>query len=60
MRFKETGFSFPRQLMLGAIQDNRLIYEMGKIVGRQLKDVGINVNFAGVLSLNITNQPRKI
>ena len=32
MRMKESAISFPQQLMLGAIQDNRLIYEMGKEV----------------------------
>ncbi|HLF63986.1 MAG TPA: glycoside hydrolase family 3 N-terminal domain-containing protein [Saprospiraceae bacterium] len=52
MRFKENGFSFPRQLMLGAVQDNRLIYEMGKIIGRQLRDIGIHVNFAPVVDIN--------
>ena len=52
MRFKDQGFSFPRQLMLGAIQDNRLIYEMGKTVGRQLRDIGVHVNFAPVADIN--------
>jgi beta-glucosidase-like glycosyl hydrolase/CubicO group peptidase (beta-lactamase class C family) len=52
MRFKDQGFSFPRQLMLGAVQDNRLIYEMGKSVGRQLKEVGIHMNFAPVVDIN--------
>ncbi len=52
MRFKDKGFSFPRQLMLGAIQDNRLIYEMGKTIGSQLRDIGIHVNFAPVVDIN--------
>lgn len=52
MRFRDKGFSFPRQLMLGAIQDNRLIYDMGRVVGRQLRDVGIHVSFAPVADIN--------
>ena len=52
MRFKENGFSYPRQLTLGAVQDNRLIFEMGKDIGRQLKRLGIHVNFAPVVDIN--------
>jgi beta-glucosidase-like glycosyl hydrolase len=52
MRFKDQGFNFPRQLMLGAVQDNGLIYDMGKSVGRQLREVGIHVNFAPVVDVN--------
>ena len=29
MRLKTEGMNYPRQLMLGAIQDNRLLYRMG-------------------------------
>ena len=56
MRFKESAMSFPRQLTLGAIQDNSLIYDMGVEVGRQLKQLGIHVNFAPVVDVN--NNPR--
>ena len=52
MRFKETAMSFPRQLMLGAVQDNALIYEMGVEVARQLKEIGFHVNFAPVADVN--------
>ena len=52
MRFKETAMSFPRQLMLGAVQDNSLIYEMGVEVGKQLKEIGLQVNFAPVVDVN--------
>lgn len=52
MRFKESAMSFPRQLMLGAIQDNDLLYEMGREVGRQLKRTGVHVNFAPVVDVN--------
>jgi beta-N-acetylhexosaminidase len=53
MRFKESGMSFPHQLMLGAIQESTLLYDMGVEVGRQLLSIGINVNFAPVVDINI-------
>ncbi len=52
MRFKEAGISFPRQLALGAISDNRLIYDMGTEVARQCKRLGVHVNFAPVVDIN--------
>lgn len=52
MRMKSSTISFPRQLTLGAIQDNRLIYEMGKTVADQLKRAGVHINFAPVADVN--------
>jgi beta-N-acetylhexosaminidase len=52
MRMKGTAISFPRQLMLGAIQDNSLIYKMGAEIARHCKRVGVNVNFAPVADVN--------
>ena len=52
MRMPKTTISFPRQLSLGAIQDNRLIYEMGEEVARQLRLIGTHVNFAPVADIN--------
>lgn len=52
MRMKASTISFPYQLMLGAIQDNDLIYEMGAEVARQFKRTGIHVNFAPVVDIN--------
>lgn len=52
MRFKETAFSFPRQLQLGAIQDYNIIYEMGLQVAEHAKRIGIHVNFAPVVDVN--------
>ncbi len=52
MRLKKTAVSFPRQLTLGAIQDNRLIYDMGLEVARQLRRLGVHVNFAPVADIN--------
>lgn len=52
MRMKKSAISFPRQLTLGAIQDNRLIYDMGKEVAYQLRRTGVHVNFAPVADVN--------
>lgn len=52
MRFPNNTISYPRQLMLGAIQDNNLIYDMGKEVAAQMKRIGIHINFAPVVDVN--------
>jgi beta-N-acetylhexosaminidase len=51
MRLDST-LSYPRQMMLGAIQDNSLIYEMGRDIALQLKRIGVHVNFAPVVDVN--------
>ena len=56
MRMKATTISFPYQLMLGAIQDNDLLYDLGAEVARQFKRTGIHVNFAPVVDVN--NNPQ--
>lgn len=56
MRFKKDGFSFPKPLTLGAIQENRLIYDMGEEIAKHLKRVGVHVNFAPVADIN--NNPK--
>lgn len=43
---------FPRQMTLGAISDDSLIYEMGKEIARQLKLIGVHINFAPVVDVN--------
>ena len=52
MRMKASTISYPRQLMLGAIQDNRLLYEMGREIARHMQRVGIHINFAPVADVN--------
>ena len=52
MRFKKDVISYPRQLTLGAIGDNSLIYEMGKQVAFELKRIGVHLNFAPVVDIN--------
>ncbi len=52
MRMKSSTISFPRQLMLGAIQDNRLLYEFGQEMARECRRIGVHVNFAPVVDVN--------
>jgi len=51
MRLDST-MNFPKQMTLGAIQNNDFIYEMGKEIARQAKLVGVHVNFAPVVDVN--------
>lgn len=51
MRF-DSVVVFPHQLMLGAIEDNNLIYSMGEQIAKQCEALGINVNFAPVVDIN--------
>lgn len=43
---------FPRQLLMGAIQNNALIYDFGVAVAKECKAMGIHVNFAPVVDVN--------
>lgn len=52
MRLDST-VKYPWQMTLGAIQDEQLIYEMGVDIGEQCKRLGIHVNFAPVVDVNI-------
>ncbi|HUM52539.1 MAG TPA: glycoside hydrolase family 3 N-terminal domain-containing protein, partial [Chitinophagales bacterium] len=45
MRLDNT-ISYPRSLTLGAIDNPQLIYDMGKEFARQMKRIGIHINFA--------------
>lgn len=51
MRLDST-IAFPHQIALGAIADNKLIYEMGREIGRQCKRAGIQINFAPDVDVN--------
>ncbi|MEO0731589.1 MAG: glycoside hydrolase family 3 N-terminal domain-containing protein [Bacteroidota bacterium] len=52
MRLPEQTISFPRQLALGAIRNNELIYDMGAEIARQMHRMGVNVSFSPVLDVN--------
>ena len=43
---------FPRNMVLGAIKNDSLLYQYGKEVARQCKELGIHINFAPVLDVN--------
>lgn len=43
---------FPKNMMLGAIENNELITEYGKEVARQCKEMGIHINFAPDVDVN--------
>jgi beta-N-acetylhexosaminidase len=51
MRLKNT-FKFPKQMTLGAIQHDSLIYNMGKEMALHCRRMGIHVNFAPVIDVN--------
>lgn len=51
MRLDST-LNFPKQMTLGAIQDETVIRKMGQIIGRHCKRLGIHVNFAPVVDVN--------
>lgn len=43
---------YPKQMMLGALSDNKLIYQMGVDIAQQLKRMGMHTNFAPVVDVN--------
>jgi len=52
----DSSMRYPWQMTLGAIEDDSLIYRMGVDIAKQLKRVGVNVNFAPVVDVN--NNPK--
>ncbi len=55
MRLKNTP-KFPRNRVLGCIENDTIIYEYGREVARQLREIGVTVNFAPVA--DVDNNPR--
>lgn len=51
MRLDST-IEFPKQITLGAIQDNSYVEKFGEEVGRQCKRLGIHINFAPSVDVN--------
>jgi beta-N-acetylhexosaminidase len=51
MRF-DSIIPLNRQMMMGAVQDETIIYNYGKLVGEQCKRAGIQVNYAPVVDVN--------
>jgi beta-glucosidase-like glycosyl hydrolase len=48
----DDAFSFPFNMTLGAIEDNSLIYKVGKRIGAHAKRLGVHINFAPVTDIN--------
>jgi beta-N-acetylhexosaminidase len=48
----DSVINFPRQLMMGAVPDAKLIYQFGLAVGEQCKRIGIHVNYAPDIDIN--------
>lgn len=51
MRLDST-VGYPRQMTLGALTNDSLIYHMGKDIAKQCKRLGVHVNFAPVVDVN--------
>lgn len=52
MRLRGTPV-FPRNMILGCIQNDSLLYEYGREMARQCRELGVQVNFAPVADVNI-------
>ncbi|MBQ8673193.1 MAG: serine hydrolase [Bacteroides sp.] len=52
MRLKNTPL-FPRNMVLGCIRNDSLLYAYGREVARQCRELGVQVNFAPVADVNI-------
>ncbi len=52
MRLKNT-YRFPWNMTLGAIRNNKLIEDFGEQVSKHCKRLGIHINFAPVVDINI-------
>jgi len=48
----DSVWKYPYQLTLGSINDEELIYRMGKAIGEQCKRLGVQVNYAPVVDIN--------
>lgn len=51
MRLRD-GLGFPKNITLGAIKNDDLIYQMGLEIGKQAKLIGVHMNLSPVLDVN--------
>lgn len=56
MRLPDSTQSYPYQMTLGAIQNEALIYQMGREIAKDFRRLGVNFNFAPVIDIN--NNPK--
>lgn len=52
----DSTISFPRPLVLGALANDSLVYEMGRETARHMKLLGVNLNFASLADVNSNPQ----
>lgn len=48
----DSVLTFPKAMTLGALPQENLIYEMGKEMARQFRELGMHINFAPVVDVN--------
>ena len=54
----DSVYDFPKQMTLGAIQDDEWVYKMGEEVANQFKALKMHINFAPVVDVNVNpNNP---
>ncbi len=51
MRLDST-MAFPKQMTLGAIPNDSLVYDMGSAIAEQCRRLGVHINFAPVVDIN--------
>ncbi|MDR1056576.1 MAG: hypothetical protein LBL90_12325, partial [Prevotellaceae bacterium] len=51
----DSVIAFPKNMTLGAVTDNNLIYKLGAEIARQCKLLGVHINFAP--SVDVNNNP---
>lgn len=56
MRLPDSTLSYPYQMTLGAVQNDQLIYQMGREVAKDFHRIGMHFNFAPVVDIN--NNPK--
>jgi beta-N-acetylhexosaminidase len=52
MRITDSVLPLPKQMMLGAMKDETIVYKYGKLVAEQCKRIGLQVNYAPVVDVN--------
>ena len=52
MRLLDSVLPLPKQMMLGAMKDENIVYKYGQVVAAQCKRFGLQVNYAPVVDVN--------
>jgi beta-N-acetylhexosaminidase len=48
----DSVIKYPRQMELGAVRNDQLIYQLGRDFGSQLRNLGVHMNFSPVADIN--------